>query len=429
MRERMAILDGVRTPMGKASGVLRDVAADDLGAFVVREVMARTGVDPHRVDELIFGNVAQPAHAANIARVIALKAGLPIPVPAYTVHRNCASGMESITTAANKITAGEAKIIVAGGTESMSQIPLLYNKPMTRFFENLSKAKTPMAKLGVLMSFRLSHLAPIIGVMQGLTDPISGLIMGNTAEVLTKEFHITRDEQDQFALMSHQRAAEAIKNGVLAQEILPIPKLPNYEALVDVDEGPRLNQSIEALAKLKPFFDRKNGTVTAGNSSQLTDGAASIVLMSESQAKKEKRPVLGYLRDYAYASLDPHRMGLGPVYATAKLLTKSKMKFSDFQYIEMNEAFAAQVIANERAFASKAFSEKHLGLSKAIGEIDRSMMNANGGAIALGHPVGMTGTRIVIHVLKELRRRKKNMGLATLCVGGGQGAALALEVN
>ncbi len=429
MKERIAILDGIRTPMGKAGGILKNIGAEDLGAFVVREIMERTEIDPNSVDELIFGNVAQPAHAANIARVLALKAGLPISLPAYTVHRNCASGMEAITTGANKINAGDGKIIIAGGTENMSQIPLLFNKQMTKFFENLFRAKTLVERLKVFTTFRLGHLAPIIGVSEGLTDPISGMIMGNTAEVLAREFHITREEQDQYALNSHLKALAAIDNGIFAQEILPIPLLPDYKVMIDRDEGPRVGQNIEALAKLKPYFDRRNGTVTVGNACPITDGAAALVLMSESQAKKEKRKVLGYLTDFAYASLEPQRMGLGPIYAASKLFQKSKFKTSDFDLIEINEAFAAQVIGNLRAWPSKAFAEKYLDRDKALGEIDPAILNVNGGAIALGHPVGMTGARLVIHTLKELRRRNKNLGLASLCIGGGQGAALALEVE
>jgi acetyl-CoA acyltransferase len=429
VRERIAIVDGIRTPMAKVGTALKDVAADDLGSYAVKEIVNRTGIPGHEFDELIFGNVAQPADAANVARVIALKAGLPISLPAYTVHRNCASGMESISTASDKILAGHAKTIIAGGTESMSNIPLLFNKQFTNFMGRLSKSRSLGQKLGTLASFRFSMLNPIIGVMQGLTDPVSGLIMGMTAENLSREFHIDREAQDTYAVESHRRAVEAQKNGLLKDEIIPIPIGKNMEKMLSEDVGPREGQNMAALGKLRPYFDRKNGTVTVGNACPLTDGAAAVVLMSESDAKARGIKPLGYLREYAYASLEPERMGLGPVYATAKLMEKTNFSMADIDVVELNEAFAAQVIANEIAFDSDEFAKKFLGRDKRVGFLDRDKMNIQGGAIALGHPVGMTGTRIVIHTLKELRRQGKNTGLATLCIGGGQGAAMLLEVE
>ena len=429
MKERIAIIDGIRTPMAKAGTALKDLPADDLGAFVVREILMRTGFKGDQIDELIFGNVAQPVNAANVARVLALKAGLPSSVPAFTVHRNCASGMESVTSAANKILAGAAEIIIAGGTESMSNIPLLFSKKMSNFLAQLSKSKTVLQKLRCSLNFRFNFLKPEVGLIQGLTDPISGLIMGSTAEVLAREFHIAREEQDKFALLSHQRAVAAMKNGILKEEIFPIPTNLEYKDILDHDVGPRENQSIEQLARLKPYFEKHNGTVTVGNSCQITDGAAVVIVMSEKKAKEMSLKPLGYLREYAYASLEPERMGLGPVYATSKLFDKIKISMKDIKLIELNEAFAAQVIANEIAYPSKTFAKKYLGKDKAIGDLNRDIMNVNGGAIALGHPVGMTGTRLIITLLKELRRRGENTGLATLCVGGGQGAALLLEVE
>lgn len=428
MKERIAIVDGYRTPMDKTGGRLKDIAADDLAVPAVREVLLRTGIRGDEVDELIIGNVAQPAKAANIARVISLKAGLPITVPAYTVHRNCASGMESITTGADKIHAGEASIIVAGGTESMSNIPLFFNRKMTALFSDLARAKTLIKKLGALLRFRPSYLKPEIGVLQGLTDPISGMIMGTTAEVLAREFHITRREQDEYALESHRRAVAAIASGAFKDEIVPIPVPPDH-AVMQADSGPRANQTMEALEKLPPYFDRKNGTVTVGNACPLTDGAAAVILMSESKARERGLTPIGYLREYAYASLEPERMGLGPVYAFSKLAAKSGITLRDIELIELNEAFAAQVLADARAFESKEFAERFLGRSAALGVLDLSIVNVHGGAIALGHPVGMTGTRLVIHVLREMKKRGKNTGLAALCIGGGQGAALLLEAS
>ena len=427
MRERVAIIAGVRTPMAKAGTALKDVPADDLAAFVVREVLDRARLPAREVAEVVIGNVAQPANAANIARVVALKAGIPSSVPAFTVHRNCASGMESITTAALKILSGYGKVFIAGGVESMSNIPLLFPREYAEFAGRLSRAKSLRQKISALGGFRPRMLKPEVALLEGLTDPVSGLIMGLTAESLSREFHITREEQDELALASHQRAAAGQHDGTLAAEILPVPTPPSFEKIVTQDNGIRENQSREALARLSPYFDRRNGTVTAGNSSQITDGAAAVLLMAESEAKARGLAPLGFLREFAYASLEPERMGLGPVYATSVLLERSGVTMKDITYVELNEAFAAQVIACERAFGSDEFSRRFLGRDTKLGELDRGRLNAQGGAIALGHPVGMTGTRLVIHVLKELHRRKENLGLATLCVGGGQGAALLLE--
>ncbi len=429
MRERLAIVDGLRTPFAKAGGALSALSADDLAARAVRELLVRTDFPIGQIDELIVGNVAQPIEAANVARVIALKAGLPVGMIASTVHRNCASGMEAITSAANRIFSGEGEVYLAAGTESMSNIPLIYGKQMTRLFGVLTKAKTAKDRLRAWMGFRPSYLKPIIGVMVGLTDPICGLNMGQTAEVLAREFHATRRDQDEFALLSHQRAVKAQLEGRLAEEVVPVPVPPGYAAMQTLDEGPRPNQDIEALAKLRPVFDKVAGTVTVGNACPLTDGAAAVLVMSESQARSRGLTPLGYLRDYAYAALDGRRMGLGPVFATDKLLRRTGLALSDFSLIELNEAFAAQVIACERAFASTEFARTWLGRDQALGTIDREILNVNGGAIALGHPVGATGTRLVLTLLKELRRRGLQRGLATLCVGGGQGAALALETT
>ena len=427
MKDRIAIIDGLRTPIAKAGGKLRDIKAEALGSFILKELLCRNDIDKKLFSEVIVGNVSQPAHAANIARVIALRAGFDESLPAYTVHRNCASGMEAITTASDKIKAYGDGIYMCGGVESMSNIPLIYSPKMTLFFENLMKSKTLSQKLQTIFSFRPSALKPVIGLMQGLTDPMNGLIMGKTAEVLAQDFGITRKEQDEFALASHQKATKAKNDGILAQEIAPII-YKNSNIMTD-DDGMRDLLTMEGLAKLKPFFDRKNGTVTVGNSSQVSDAAAGVIIMSEKKAKDMGLEPLGYLSSYTYAGLEPLRMGLGPVYSTAKLFKQEKLSLKDIDLIELNEAFAAQVLANIKAFDSNIYAKEHLGMSKALGSIDTNILNVNGGGVALGHPVGMTGTRIVIHTLKELRRRGKNRGLATLCIGGGQGASLILEVE
>jgi len=415
----IAILEGIRTPFAKAYGPLASVSAPDLGRIATTALLERAGLRPDQVDQVVFGNVAMPPDAANIARVIALLSGIPRDRIAHSVQRNCASGMEALTTAAQLIQLGEARTIVAGGVESMSRIPLLYNQEATELYLRLGKAKNWRQRLGTLLRFRPRHFKPVLGVQLGLTDPVCGLIMGDTAENLARDFNLTRQEQDAFALESHRRASEAQKRGVLAEEIVPVNR-------VREDAGPRKDQTMEALGRLKPFF-QKNGTVTVGNSCPITDGAAALVVMPGEAVRAEGRRPLGYLRAYAYAGCDPSRMGLGPVFATSKLLQKTGLNLRDFDLIELNEAFAAVVLGNEKAFASEQFAREHLSRASALGEIDRSRLNVNGGAIALGHPVGATGTRLVLTLLKELRRRNLHRGLATLCVGGGQGAALLVE--
>ncbi|MBY0526412.1 MAG: thiolase family protein [Gemmataceae bacterium] len=421
----IAIVDGVRTPFVRAFGPLAGVPAYELGRHVSEVLLRRAGMEPARVDQVVFGNVAVPAEAANIARVIALKAGIPRDRIAHTVHRNCASGMEAITTAAQLVHLGEADVVLAGGTESMSQIPLLFSHEATTFFTKVARARGVRERIFAMMRFRPRYLRPVIAIKLGLTDPVSGLMMGETAEVLAEEFGIRRGEQDEYALQSHQRTLAAQKRSLFAEEIVPIPAALTGKEIVE-DIGPRDEQSLEALAKLKPIFKR-GGTVTVGNSCQITDGAAAVLVMSGERARGEGRAPLGYLRAFAYAGCDPRRMGLGPIHAVNKLLKKTGMNFADVDLIEINEAFAAQVLANERAFASPGFAEKELGRNNALGVIDRNRLNVNGGAIALGHPIAATGTRLVVTLLKELLRRGKKRGLATLCVGGGQGAALLLE--
>lgn len=424
MKDRIAIIDGLRSPIAKASGKLNNVSADTLGSIITKELILRNGLDYNLFDEVILGNVAQPANAANIARVIAIRAGFPQSTPAYTVHRNCASGMQSISSAIEKIYSNQGDLYLVGGVESMSNIPLLHSDKFRNFLTRLTYSRNTKDKLRVLASFKPSFLKPVIGLISGLTDPISGKIMGITAENLANEFKISREAQDEYALHSHVKAQKAIESGVLKDEIHEV--MTKDSSIID-DDGVRFNQTIQALGKLRPIFDRLSGTVTAGNSSQVSDGACSLIVTTESKAKELNLEPLGFISDYAYAGLDAHRMGLGPIYATKKLFDKTKTKLEDIDVIELNEAFAAQVIANLEAFKSDSFCKKTFG-SSAIGEIDESILNINGGAIALGHPVGMSGARIVLTALKELKRRKGKKALATLCIGGGQGAAFLLEV-
>lgn len=426
MNERIAIIAGIRTPFCKAGGVLRDIEADDLGAYIVRELMARSGVSVEAVDELVFGNVITPPNAANIARIVSVKAGIPVKVPAVSVNRNCASGLEAVTSAAERISQGQDTVVIAGGTESMSNFPVTINKGYKEYLMRLNKTKGFWNKLKVAFGFRPSFLMPDF---PEISDPLCGLTMGQTAENLVREFRVTRDEQDKFAARSHQRAEKAIADGRMAEEIAPIPVPPNYSTMQSQDEGPRANQTQDALTKLKPTFDTATGSVTAGNASPLTDGAAALLLMKESKAKELGLKPIGYIKDYAVAGLQPSRMGLGPAFAISKLLKKTGMNLSDFDLFEINEAFASQVLACVKALASDEFAKKELGRDKAVGELDIEKLNVNGGAIALGHPLGASGARLVLTLLKELKRRNKKRGIVSLCIGGGQGQAAIVEVE
>jgi len=425
--QQVVIVDGLRTPYTKAGTLFKDLPAQELGRIVVHELLERTGIDRNLIDEVVIGNIAQPPEATNIARVIALKSGIPRHVPGVTVSRNCASGIESIANAHLKIATGMAEVIVAGGVESMSNIPILYPHEFSDVLAEAAKARTVPQKIGAFTKVRPKHFKPIIGLQVGLTDPICDLNMGETAEVLAKEFDISREQEDIFALMSHQRATQATDLGKLREEIIPLFPPPKYNTVVDEDNGIRKNQTLEALAKLRPYFDRHFGSITPGNSSQITDGAAAVLMMSAEKAKALGYEPLGYVRSYAFAGLDPERMGLGPSLATPKALKLAGISFKDIQLIEMNEAFAAQVIANEMVFRDAKLSQKWLAREEPLGEINRDILNVNGGAIALGHPVGSSGTRLVLTLLKEMKRRDLNLGLATLCVGGGQGAAMIVE--
>jgi acetyl-CoA acetyltransferase family protein len=427
MKEPVYIVDGVRTPFSKAGTTLADTDAVELGKTPFALLLARTGIDPARIDEVIIGCVSQPADAANVSRVVALRAGIPDSVPAITVHRNCASGFEAITQASEKLAAGRGDIYMVGGVESMSQIPLLYSQSAAKKFSDLARAKNISKKLGVLASFRPEDFSPRIGLQLGLSDPVSGLNMGQTAETLSRDFSIDRQTQDEFAMRSHHRAIAARDR--LKEEITPIYILRGKNSFMDQDNGPRENQNMEALAKLKPVFESRTGTVTAGNSSQITDGAAALLVMNEKALRESGLTPLGRLIEYAYAGLDPARMGLGPVYAIHRLQKKCGLALKDADLIEINEAFAAQVIACQIAAKSADFSRMHLDDEAPLGEIPNEILNVNGGAIALGHPVGVTGTRLVLTAFKELHRRSAERALVSLCVGGGQGGALWLSRN
>jgi acetyl-CoA acetyltransferase family protein len=424
MLRDVVIVDGLRTPYARAGTLLKDVPAQELARIVTTELLARTGLDPAELDHVIFGNIAQPPDAVNLSRVAALLAGIPRRVPAFTVNRLCGSGLQSIADAWYRISSGDADAIIAGGVESMSNIPFLYSRESQEIFTEVFTAKDLGKRVAAASRFRPKHFKPEIGLQQGLTDAVCGLNMGETAEVLAKEHHISREEQDAFALKSHRRVTLA--RSKLAEEIVPVPIPPKYSDMAIADNGVRENQTMEALGKLRPYFDPKFGTVTAGNSSQITDGGAATLVMSAEAASAHGYRPLGKVRGFAFVGVDPERMGLGPAAATPLALKRAGVSWGDIGLVEMNEAFAAQCLAVARVFPSREWHERY-GTGGPIGEIDWERTNVNGGAIALGHPVGSSANRLVTTLLKEMRRRDVPLGLATMCIGGGQGGSVVLE--
>lgn len=440
----VVLVEGVRTPFVKSDTKFRDVHPAELGRVAVHELIERSNLDVKVVDEVIIGNTGNPPDAVNIARVVALRAGVPQNVPAVSVHRNCASALESITTGFERIRAGTCDTVIAGGTENMTQLPMIMSKPFVQAFQKLMTARSTGQQLGGLFNLLKTDLKqvmalmttaplapspykPRVSVMEGLTDPFVGINMGQTAEILAKEWNISREEQDTFALNSHMKATAAQKNGRLAEEITPVFLPPAFKEYVAEDIGPRAEQTMQQLAKLKPFFDRKYGTITVGNACPITDGAGAVLLMSRAKARELGYKPVASIRSYAFAGLEPERMGLGPAYSTPVALKRAGLTLKDMGLVELNEAFAAQVIACVKALDSDTFAKEKLGMDKKVGTIDPAILNVNGGAIALGHPVGATGTRLVITLMKELKKRNTQFGLATLCIGGGQGGSIVLE--
>jgi acetyl-CoA acyltransferase len=424
----------------KSGANFKSIHPAELGKDALKELIAKTNLDVNIVDEVIIGNTGNPVDAVNIARVVALNAGIPKEKSAYTVHRNCASALESISNGFEKIKSGTMDVVVAGGTENMSQMPTLLPPKIQKTFDKLfgpEGKKHPLPLLWQLLKGDLKQIKallqgnfrdeyfPIISVMQGLTDPFVGINMGQTAEILAKEWGLSRQTQDEFALRSHQLATKNKEK--IRQEIAPVYVPPDYKDLVIDDIGPREGQTLEALAKLKPFFDKQTGTITAGNSCPITDGAAMTLLMSREKAERLGYKPIARILSYGFAGCEPERMGLGPAYATPLALKRAGLTLKDIGLVELNEAFAAQVLACVAAMNSDKFAQEKLGLSQRVGEINMDILNVNGGAIAFGHPVGATGSRLVITLMKEMQRRNVQFGLATLCIGGGQGGAMILE--
>lgn len=418
------IVDGARTPFLKARGKPGFFPAANLAVAAGRALLARMPFAPSQLDEVIIGCVMPGPDEANIARVTALRLGCGKKVPAFTVQRNCASGMQALDNAALDIACGRADLVLAGGVESMSHAPVLYNETMVGWLGALNAAKTLPAKLQVFSKLRPGHFAPIIGLLRGLTDPVVGLSMGQTAENLAHRFDISRSEMDDFAMISHQRLDRAQKNNWL-QEVEVI--YDTFGHFYDRDDGLRADTTMESLAKLKPVFDRPFGKVTAGNSAQVTDGAALLILASEDAVSKYKLPVIGRLLDCQWAGLEPSQMGLGPVHAMTPIMQRHQLGIADIDYWEINEAFATQVLACLRAWQEKEYCRDELGLEQPMGAIDRERLNVDGGGVSLGHPVGASGARIVLHLLRVLQRNNARRGMASLCIGGGQGGAMMVE--
>ena len=420
------LVQGKRTPHCKSGMDLKDVAAPYLGAYLVRKIMDDTQIPDDAIDEVVFGNTGNPPKYPNVGRVIALEAGLHKKTSGHSVHRNCASGMQALSQGYLQIANGRCDLVFAGGVESMSQMPLIYNKEMTELFVKLMKARTVPEKIKALSTFRPPFLSPIVAIEQGLTDPFCGLNMGLTAELLARELGITREEQDEFANLSHQKAVAAEKEGKLKKEIVPIAVGGKINKLLSNDVGPRDNSTVEGLAKMKPYFERKSGTVTVGNSCPITDGGSVFLMCSGAALKKYNLDPMAKMVDYHFHGLEPERMGMGPLLAMDGLFRRTNMTLDQMDLVEINEAFAAQVIAVRKGLSDKSVAAK-FGVDKAWGEVSPDKLNVNGGGIALGHPVGSTGCRLLVTLAHELERRKKKFGIASLCIGGGQGGAVIIE--
>ena len=420
----LVVVAGTRTPFCRMGSALAEMDAVELGRSAVNALFVKTGFDPSMVDETIFGCVAQPLDAANISRVIALRCGIPKEKPAMTVQRNCASGLQAVTTAYEKLCAGQGHIFLAGGTESMSRMPLVFRPSAALKFASLARARGIAGKTRAIAAFRALDFSPLFALKLGLTDPVAEMNMGETAELLAREFKISRDAQDAFAARSHLYAASSVE--ALQREIAPVYVGGKSVKAVTSDNGIRADSTCSKLARLQPIFDPLMGSVTAGNASQISDGAVALLLADEEKISSLNLQPMGRIVSYAFTGCDPARMGLGPVKAMSVALNRAGWKLDDVDVIEINEAFAAQVLAVLKCLKDKT-SAQRAGLDAPLGEIEDKRLNAQGGAIALGHPVGATGARLVLSALHQLHARKAKRALISLCIGGGQGGAMCLE--
>lgn len=424
MRREVYIVDGARTPFLKARSKPGSLSASDLAVNAGRELLARQPFAPTELGEVILGCMMPSPDEANIGRLVALRLGCGKNMPAWTVQRNCASGMQAIDSAFKDIATGRHDLVLAGGTEAMSRAPLLFNQYMVNWLAGFWGAKTIGAKLKQLLYFRPGFLAPVVALLKGLTDPTVNLNMGQTAEILAYRFNVSREEMDAFAAESHRRVATAQDNKLFS-DIAPVYSYSGESYVAD--DGVRRDTTVEKLATLKPIFDKKFGSVTAGNSSQVTDGATLLLLASKDAVKKYNLPVLARIVDVEWAGLEPSEMGLGPVFAASALMKRYQLRKDDIDYWEINEAFSAQVLACLAAFEDEEFCKSNLGLDKAVGKIDQERLNTDGGAVALGHPVGASGARIVLRLADILKRQGAQRGIASICIGGGQGGAMLIE--
>ncbi len=420
------VVDGARTPFLKARNAPGPFAASDLATACGRALLARQPFEADALDEVILGCASPSPDEVNIGRVVTLRMGCGDKVPGWTVMRNCASGMQALDSAIANIQVGRSRLVLAGGVDALSHAPLLFSDAMVRWLSGWYAAKSFGHRAQALARFRLGYLAPVIGIMKGLTDPVVGLLMGQTAENLAYRFGITREQMDRFSVRSHQRVAAGIDAGHYG-EIVPL--VGSDGAVYPEDDGLRRDSSMAGLAKLKPFFDKKYGSITPGNSSQITDGAAWLLLASAEAVRQYGLAPLGRIVDSQWAALDPAQMGLGPVHASTPILQRHGLGLNDLDAWEINEAFAAQVLACLAAWKDDAYCRDQLGVDGALGEIDADRLNVDGGAIALGHPVGASGARIVLHLLQVLKRSGGKRGIASICIGGGQGGAMLVETT
>lgn len=418
------IVDGCRTPFLKARNQPGQFSGSDLAVAAAKTLLVRQPFAPSDLDEVIVGCMMPSADEANIGRVISLRLGCGKKVPAWTVQRNCASGLQAIDNAYQDIASGRHDLVLAGGTDAMSRAPILLNEQMTAWLGQWFSARSLTERLRLIPKLRPSYLKPIISLLRGLTDPIVGLTMGQTAENIAYRFGISRQDMDNYAVKSHQRAVAAQKAGYLS-EIVPL--YDNKGNLLATDDGVRADSCLEKLAKLSPFFDKKFGAVTAGNSSQVTDGAAFLILASAEAVKRYNLPVIAKIVDVEWAGLEPEQMGLGPVHAIAPMLKRQQLGINDIDYWEINEAFAAQVLGCQKAFADSDYCRENLGLDQPLGNLSQDKLNIDGGAIAVGHPIGASGARTTLHLLQILKRQNAKRGIASLCIGGGQGGAILVE--
>jgi acetyl-CoA C-acetyltransferase len=423
-KEPIYIVDGVRTPFIKAKGQRGPFSAADLGVIAASQLFLKNPILPTSIDEVVAGCVMPSENEANIARIMGLRLGCGEDVPAFTVARNCGAGMQAVDSAMHAIQSGRSECVLVIGTEAMSRAPLICSPDFTNWMGRLSMSKTTLKKLKTLMEFRFKYLNPTIALLQGLTDPMNNLIMGKTAEEIAFNYQISRTEMDIFSVESHQKAVAAWDQGRY-EEVIPL--LSAYADVIERDDGIRPDISLMKLANLKSAFE-KYGTITAGNSSQVTDGAGAIILASESFVKRHGLQPLAVLHDISWSGCNPTMMGLGPVRSMSSLLTKYEMTFDQIDTVEINEAFAAQVLGVLKSFDDPVLGQQYCHITDEFGSIAREKLNPCGGAIALGHPIGASGIRIILRAIYNLRQQQGRYGMASLCIGGGQGGAALVEV-